>query len=163
MPFLRGLPRQLNWLWQDKIILLTSWIEKWDIYIYIYICIYLCTYICMYICIYICVCVCTYIYTYNIHTYIYTHRYIYIYIYITGCDMCNVIVMYWCNHDVNCDVCCHRPLWPRSLGLGPSHYYKKGQVCKRGSTSKIRHWFFPTQNPLWETNVVSKWPEKCEV
>ena len=57
----------------------------------------------------------------------------------------------------------HRPLWPRSLGLGPSHYYKKRQVCKRVSTSKIRHCFFPTQNPLWETNVVSNWPEKCKV
>ena len=47
--------------------------------------------------------------------------------------------------------------------LGPSDYYKKRQVCKRVSTSKIRHCFFPTQNPLWETNVVSKWPEKCKV
>ena len=62
-----------------------------------------------------------------------------------------------------CIVVIWRPLWPRSLGLGPSHYYKKRQVCKRVSTSKIRHCFFPTQNPLWETNVVSKWPEKCKV
>ena len=27
----------------------------------------------------------------------------------------------------------HRPLWPLSLGLGPSHYYKKRQMCKRTS------------------------------
>ena len=57
----------------------------------------------------------------------------------------------------------HRPLWPQSLGLGPSHCYKKRQVCKRVSTLKICHCFFPTQKPLGETNVVSKWPEKCKV
>ena len=28
----------------------------------------------------------------------------------------------------------HRPLWPWSLGLGPTHYYKKRQICKWVST-----------------------------
>ena len=53
----------------------------------------------------------------------------------------------------------HRPLWPLSLGLGPSHYYsEKGQGQVTAATGACDHINRTPHGPTWVKKRGAMWP-----